>query len=284
MSNEHRSTSTETQAQPGPTLLTERTLSGIFVHLLGLGTGFVLPAVIYLVAKRDFTRENARNAFNWQLLFTGSFSALLGIFAIGLAFDSWAPEGTIVQQIGRAFILVFAVGFFAFTFAVLINFACGLIAMAKAIFGSAWSYPLAPDFLGWIEAKTDGSVTFRTGLIGYVTTVPIVFAYLLWSGLAGGPESGLGFTIGFVLVIYLIITSITTPAVLVRDARANDESDANWRINWLLYVIFPLAIAALTYVLAAIQFGSENPSGDAVYAFSGAFWLATIVYLVRQQY
>ncbi|WP_242611580.1 DUF4870 domain-containing protein [Natrinema hispanicum] len=107
MSNEHRSTSTDSQTQPGPNLLTERTLSGIFVHLLGLGTGFVFPAVIYLVSKRDFTRENARNAFNWQLLFTGTFAALLGIVAVGLAIDSWAPDNTIFQQIGQGSVLVF---------------------------------------------------------------------------------------------------------------------------------------------------------------------------------
>ncbi|WP_254522000.1 DUF4870 domain-containing protein [Natrinema caseinilyticum] len=282
MSNEHRSTSTDAQTQPGPDLLTERTLSGIFVHLLGLGTGVVLPAVVYLVAKRDFTRENARNAFNWQLLITGTFAVLFGTFATGLAFESWAPENTPLRQIGTVFLLVFAVGVFVCTSVVLINFAFGLIATGKAIFGSAWSYPLAPDFVGWLEAKTEGSVVWPTVLVGYAATVPIAFAYLIWTGIAGGPEGSLVFAIGFGLVVLLTVASIITPAVLVRDARANDTSDPNSRTNWLPYVGSPLVVAVLTYVLSATQFGSENPPGDAIYAFAGAVWLATVVYLVRQ--
>ena len=282
MSNEHRSTSTDSQTQPGPNLLTERTLSGIFVHLLGLGTGFVFPAVIYLVSKRDFTRENARNAFNWQLLFTGTFAALLGIFAVGLAIDSWAPDNTIFQQIGQGSVLVFAAGFFVSTFGVLINIAFGLIATGKAIFGSSWSYPLAPDFISFLEAKTDGSVAWRAILVGYAATVPITFAYLFWTGIAGESESGLVFAIGFVLVVFLLIASIITPVVLIRDARANAESDVSSMMSWLPYVGSPLAFAALTYILTALQFGSGNLFGDAIYAFAGTFWLATVVYLIRQ--
>ena len=214
--------------------------------------------------------------------FTGTFAALLGIFAIGLAIDSWAPGNTICQQIGQGSIVVFAASFFVFTFGVLLNVAFGLIAMGKAIFGSAWSYPLTPDFIGWLEAKTDGSVAWWMVLIGYAATVPITFAYLFWTGIAGEPESGLVFAIGFVLVMFLLITSIITPVVLIRDARANAESDTNSTMSWLPYVGSPLACAALTYILTALQFGSENPFGDAIYAFAGAFWLTTVVYLVRK--
>jgi len=168
------------------------------------------------------------------------------------------------------------------TFGVLINIAFGLIATGKAIFGSAWSYPLAPDFISFLEAKTDGSVAWRAILVGYAATVPITFAYLFWTGIAGESESGLVFAIGFVLVVFLLIASIITPVVLIRDARANAESDVSSMMSWLPYVGSPLAFAALTYILTALQFGSGNPFGDAIYAFAGTFWLATVVYLIRQ--
>lgn len=281
MSNEHPSTSTDSQTQPGPSLLTDRPLGGIFVHLLGLGTLFVLPAVVYLVANRDFTRQNARHALNWQLLYTGAFVVLFGTLGVGLVVDTWAPDETVFQWIGAAFVLAFAAGLFASTFAMLLNLAFVLIATGNAIFGTAWSYPLAPDFVGWLETTANGALTWRRLLVGYAATVPIPFASLFWTGLAGGPDGGLVFTVGFALVVYLLVASILAPAVLVRDARATAESAGTPRATWLPYVAGPLAIAALTYGLAAVQFGSESPPGDAIYAFAGAFWFATVVYLIR---
>lgn len=277
MSNDHHSTSNGSQTQPGPDLLTERTLTGIFVHLLGLGTWFVLPAAIYLGAEHDFTRENARNAFNWQLLFTSVSAGLLGLFGIVLTFSLWIPENTIFDQIGPVFGFLSVAAFFALMAVMLINIVFGLIATSKAIFGSAWEYPLTPDFISWFEDKTDGPVSWSMILVGYATMVPIAFAYLFWSGITESVP-GFIFAIGFVLIVLLSIMSAITPAVLVRDARANHKSV----MNWAPYVGGPLAVASLIYVLTAVQFGSENPLGNAIYTFAGTFWLATIVYLIRQ--
>ncbi|ADD05858.1 uncharacterized protein Nmag_2295 [Natrialba magadii ATCC 43099] len=72
------------------------------------------------------------------------------------------------------------------------------------------------------------------------------------------------------------------PAVLVRDVRANTDSGASPVANWIPYVGGPLVVAALSYLLASVQFGSVNPAGDAIYAFAGTFWVATVVYLLRQ--
>src|SRR6056297_2971170 len=66
MANEDR-TATTNSSEPGPELLTERSLLGIFVHLVGFTTGIIGPGVIYFLSKDNFTRENARNALNWQL-------------------------------------------------------------------------------------------------------------------------------------------------------------------------------------------------------------------------
>lgn len=282
MSNEHDHATTASTTQPGPALLEERTLSGIFVHLLGVGTGFVLPALVYLVAEHEFTRENARNAFNWQVVVTGVFAALFGVLAAGFAIDSAVPEGSAFQSLATAFLLVAAVGLFGSTLVFLVNLAFGLTAMAKAIFGSAWTYPLAPDVVGWLASRVGDDVDWWKLLAAHVVVTPLAGAYLAWLILEPGAEDGPLFFVGFGLVLALVLTSVLTPGALVRDMRAVAAMSDSWRPSGLAYVGGPAGIAALTYVVATVQFNSENPSGDAMYGFAAALWIAAIVYLWRR--
>ncbi|WP_436344661.1 DUF4870 domain-containing protein [Natronorubrum sp. FCH18a] len=284
MSNEHDHTTTASTSttQPGPALLEERTLAGIFVHFLGLGTGFVLPALVYLVAEHEFTRENARNAFNWQVIVTGVFATLFGLLAAAIAIDSTFPERSPLQYLAMVFLLVSGIGLFASMFVFLANFAFGLIAMGKAIFGSTWSYPLAPDFVGWLASRVGSDIGWWKLLVPHALVAPAAGAYLGWLVLEPGAESDAMFFAGFGLVLALLLTSALTPGVLVRDMRAVAKTSASWRPSWLTYVVGPAVLAALTYVVAALQFNSVNPAGDAIYGFAGALWLAVIIYLIRR--
>lgn len=281
MSNEHdRPTASTTQ--PGPTLLEERTLSGIFVHLLGVGTGFVLPALVYLVAEHDFTRENARNAFNWQVIVTGVFATVFGFLGGGIAIDSLVSDGSPLQPVATAFVLAFAAVSFGLTVVVLVNLAFGLTATAKAIRGTAWTYPLAPDVVGWLSSQIGGDVDWRKLLAAHVVVTPLTGAFLASLALGFRADGGPPFVVDFGLVLALLLTSVLTPGVLVRDMRTVAETSDSWHPSWLTYVGGPAGIAVLTYAVAAVRFGSENPAGDAVYGFAGALWFAVLIYLYRR--
>ncbi|MXV61182.1 DUF4870 domain-containing protein [Natronorubrum sp. JWXQ-INN-674] len=282
MPTEHDNTTTASTTQPGPNVLEERTLSGIFVHLLGVGTGFILPALVYLVAEREFTRRNARNAFNWQVIVTGVFAALFGLLAAGFAIDSLASESSLLRYLGMAFVLVAAMGLFGSTLVVLVNVVFGLVAMGKAIFGTAWRYPLAPDVVGWLASRVRSDVGWWKLLAAHLVVTPLAGTYLAWLILEPGAEDSPMFFVGFGLVLALVLSSVLTPGVLVRDMRVVATTSTSWQPSWVTYLGGPAGIAALTYVAATVQFHSENPSGDAVYGFAGALWIAVSVYLYRR--
>ncbi|THE63638.1 DUF4870 domain-containing protein [Salinadaptatus halalkaliphilus] len=149
MSTEHDSTSAaESTTEPGPSLLTERPLLGIFVHLLGLLTSIVGPGVLYLVSSREFTRQNARNAFNWQLLLALSWTGVL-VAMVGWILLAELP--LVPDLLAIAMFLVIFLAMFGLIVLSFCNLLFPLVATGKAIFGSAWSYPLVPDFLAYLE-------------------------------------------------------------------------------------------------------------------------------------
>ncbi|MFC3959719.1 DUF4870 domain-containing protein [Halovivax cerinus] len=285
MSTNHRSTTdctattTETDAQPGPRILADRTLGGIFVHLLGLVSGFVLPTAVYLVSDHDFTRTNARNAINWQFLYAGLYVVLFGLLGVAVAIDTVAPESTIASTVAFAFALAFAIGFVGTTILLLANLAFGLIATGTAIFGSAWSYPFAPDFVGWFEASVGGARTRRVALVGYALTAPIAFA-AVFRMVMSETATGELIAAGFAGATFLVVASFIAPAIVVRDVRAAGETRSVSPTAWVASVGVPLAVAGLTYLLATLQFESTYPAGDAIYAFAGAVWVVTVAFLL----
>ncbi|OLZ39968.1 hypothetical protein A6E15_02765 [Natrinema saccharevitans] len=138
--------------EPGPSILAERTLLGIFVHFIAIlpFVGFVATAVIYLVSTHEFTRANARNALNWHLLVGGSFLAtFVLLFGLDALFESVPVPGLLETAV---FVPVFLLTFGAIALGFLSVFVW-IVAMAKAIFGEAWEYPFAPAFVG---ADADG--------------------------------------------------------------------------------------------------------------------------------
>lgn len=122
--------STDTKPDvPGPTLLEERSILGILIHpLIAFPGGIFLALLLYRFSNHPFTVENSRNALNWNLSFLGLFFLLLA-----LTFLVW-----------EFFLLpTFIVGFVGVT----CSFCFCIVATAKAIFGTAWEYPLAPEVL-----------------------------------------------------------------------------------------------------------------------------------------
>lgn len=137
--------------QPGPALLNERPLLGIFVHLFAMitglfGLGFVIPGILYSVSDHEFTRENARNAFNWHLFYF-AFQVTLLAFALVFVLGADALEGYVPDPL---FLVPFALIFVGITLSFVLfvlTGVFGLVATGKAIFGDAWEYPIAPDIV-----------------------------------------------------------------------------------------------------------------------------------------
>lgn len=144
-------TSTTSTPGTGPELLTERSIGGILVHIFALGTGIIGAGLVYLISNNEFTQANARNALNWH-------TSVLALTVIAiLVFFLGADELTIGGEVMEWSLLpspldtVFAlIGTLLLILVVLAVFLTGiftLIATTKAIFGTAWEYPLARNFV-----------------------------------------------------------------------------------------------------------------------------------------
>jgi uncharacterized Tic20 family protein len=108
-------------------------VGGILVHLVALLFGFVGAGVAYLFASGEYTKQNARNALNWQVTVI-----LSGIVLFGAFVASVATESGILFLLSILGILV--VGTLHLLFC--------LIATVKAAAGTTWNYPLTPQFVG----------------------------------------------------------------------------------------------------------------------------------------
>lgn len=132
--------------QPGPSILEERSLLGIFIHFIAIFPlfGLVIAGITYTVSNREFTRANARNAFDWNLFVDGLFlGSIVLLFGLDALLEAVGLAGAIeTAVIFPAFLLVFA----AMSLHGL-KLLLWIVAMAKAIFGEAWRYPLAPELM-----------------------------------------------------------------------------------------------------------------------------------------
>ncbi|MCL9814721.1 DUF4870 domain-containing protein [Natranaeroarchaeum aerophilus] len=128
----------------GPKLLEERSITGIAVHPIALLTGIFGAGLIYLVSRNDFTRANARNALNWHLGLTTLILVAVPTFFLG-ANDGLVPEplGTTLGLVGAVLIVILMI-------AMAVTFVASLLATVKAIFGSAWEYPVVPDIVDYL--------------------------------------------------------------------------------------------------------------------------------------
>lgn len=280
MTTEHDvSTAVESTTEPGPSVLAERSLLGIFVHLIGLATGIVGPGLVYLFSTHEYTRTNARNAFNWQLFVTLAWLAVLAPVLGWILLVEWTA---LPDPIVLGLFVVVAVAMLASTALTLLGVVFPLVATGKAIFGSAWEYPIAPDLVERLRsAGVDATVWWRFVAV-YALVAPVVFVAVGWLATGGTLADGWLFGLLFVTLFLAILASVITPAALYRDAAALADEGATWRPNWRLYAGVPLGAGALTYLVASVSLGSENPAGDAVYGYMVAIWVTSVVYLYRR--
>lgn len=107
----------------------ERKTLATFVHLIGLVFGFVGAGLVYLLTDDEYTRENARNAFNWQVSFLLAFGLLLGLAAL------------------ETFASVLFGGLGVLLLAFVVDPILCLIAAVRAHRGTAWGYGVALPLL-----------------------------------------------------------------------------------------------------------------------------------------
>ena len=142
---------TTTSTPAGPELLDERSIGGILVHLLGLGTGFLGPVLLYVVSDHEFTRTNARHAINWHVTLFALMIVAFVTFFLGADEITVGGEPTEVSllpaPLDTVFLIVGTLLVLALMIAILLTFVYTIVATVKAIFGSVWTYPGAIDFV-----------------------------------------------------------------------------------------------------------------------------------------
>lgn len=268
-----------TPPTPGPKLLDERSLSGIFVHFLAIPTGIVGAGLLYLLATDEFTKRNARNALDWHLtvlLLTaisfGSLFTYAELTGQGITDVSVLPSS--VSTVAGIAIS----GLFTLWFAVTVwTFAVGLIAMVKAIFGTAWRYPFS---LALVE-RFESHVTLPGGwpliIFGYVVLSPLV----IWAVFFASTTDIVSILSAFGLVgLILVLTPLTVVGMYLHSKGDWLQGDAQ-QPSVLVHVGVPILVAAIGYAVSLGFTQSIYPQGDAMYVFLATFWISTIVYLIR---
>ncbi len=105
-----------------PRQTSQDTTMAALTHVLALLTWIVGPLVVLLATDDHFVKENARNALNWQIMFT-----IYVILSVLLMF----------VLVGFLFIMILPI----------LDLAFCIIAAVKASEGEAWRYPLTPDIV-----------------------------------------------------------------------------------------------------------------------------------------
>lgn len=99
----------------------DRTFAAV-THVLALLTWVVGPLIVLVATDDEFVEQNARNALNWQLMFT-------------------------IYMLVSFVLLFFLVGFIFLMLVPLLDIVFCIIAAVKANEGEAWRYPLTPNIV-----------------------------------------------------------------------------------------------------------------------------------------
>ncbi|MUV85209.1 DUF4870 domain-containing protein [Natronomonas sp. CBA1123] len=146
-----------TETTSSPDLLEQRPITGILVHIFGFltglfGAGIVGAGIVYLASSHQFTKENARHALNWHLSITILAIITIVTFLFGAEELETGTGGTIElitlpAPLDTVVTVVAIVSAFVFIVASFLGLIFPFIATGKAIFGTAWKYPLVPEFV-----------------------------------------------------------------------------------------------------------------------------------------
>lgn len=123
-----------------------KTLAAL-THILGLLTWVFGPIIVYFMSDDEFVKQNAANAFSWQLF--------MSIY-ISISF----------------FLLFFFIGFIFLFIIPILNIAFPIIAAIRALEGDAWKYPATTDVIrgnktSEVEPTSSGKDTDQSTEIEY---------------------------------------------------------------------------------------------------------------------
>lgn len=265
----------------GPSLLEERAIGGILVHLVAMPTGAVGAGLVYLVSTNEFTKQNARNALDWHLTvlaltvvtFGGQFTyaEVTGQGVTGVVILP-SPVATVAGVVIIALLLLWMLVTF-WTFFV------GFIAMGKATFGTAWRYPLTPAIVDRFGSRITLPGGWPALIIAYIAVAPIIIGTVIF----GSRDSAVffGAILGLIGLI-MALTPLAAVAMYLHGHRTRPV-DANWQPLVVAYIGAPSVVAVAGYMLSETFIDSINPAGDAIYVFLATFWVSAIVYVVRWQ-
>lgn len=270
---------TSTPPTPGPKLLEERSLGGILIHFLAIPTGVVGAGILYLLATDEFTKRNARNALDWHLtvlLITaitfGSVLTYAELTGQGITDVSILPSSvsTVAGIVTSALLMLwFAVT--AWTFAV------GLIAMVKAIFGTAWRYPFSLALVERFGSHINLSDRWPLVILGYIVLSPL----LIWAVFFASANDAIVILSAFGLLGLILGLTPLTGIAMYRHGREHWLQDADRQSHVFAHIGLPVLVAAIGYAVSWSFTQSVSPQGDAMYVFLAAFWISSIVYLIR---
>ncbi|AUG48994.1 acyltransferase [Haloarcula taiwanensis] len=268
-----------TPPTPGPKLLDDRSLSGILIHFFAIPTGVVGAGLLYLLATDEFTKRNARNALDWHLtvllitaITLGSFLTYAELTGQGITDVSVLPSS--VSTIAGIAIS----GLFALWFGVTVwTFAVGLIAMVKAIFGTAWRYPFSLALVEQLESRIDLPGGWPLVIFGYVVLSPLV----IWAVFFASTTDLVSILSAFGLVGLILVLTPLTGVAMYLHSRGDWLRETTQQPYLLAHVGIPILVAAIGYAVSLEFTQSIYPQGDAMYVFLAAFWMSAIVYLLR---
>lgn len=265
----------------GPSLLEERSIVGILVHMLAIPTGAAGAAVVYLASTNEFTNRNARNALDWHLtvllLTIVTFGSLLSYAELtGQGATDLVTTPALVASVGGIAIGTLLSVWMGVMFC---TFIFGFIAMGNAVFGTTWRYPLTPRIVDRVEPRVDVSDSWPMLIVAYILVAPLVIGVVFL-----GPFDGVGFLVTWLGLfgLTMVMAPLTTLAIYLHGDR-NRPKDATWQPPVVAYIGGPVAVSVAGYVLSGTVTDSINPAGDAVYVFFAALWVSAIVYIVRWQ-
>ena len=281
MDRTHSQTTTPTDedATRGPQLLEERSVAGILVHFIAIPTGVVGAGLVYLLASNEFTIRNARNALDWQLTVLGLTAVTFGSLVLytegtGQGLTEIAVLPSSVSTAAGVIVPALLTLWFS---AMFLTFLVGLVAMGKAIFGTAWRYPLSPPLVD----RYGFSGTFDNNrplvIVAYVVSLPVVF----WGVFVDPGEEVVFFlsTLGL-LGLFMILTPLTVGAMYLHGDR-DRSPNADWQPPVVAYLGLPAVIGLFGYGGSRMLTDSVYPLGDGMYAFLATFWVSAAVYLIR---
>jgi len=272
-------TSTDGDATTGPQLLADRSIVGILVHFIAIPTGVVGAGLVYLLASNEFTRQNARNALDWHLSVLGLTVVTFGSLFIyaegtGQGFTEMAVFPSSVSTVGSVIVPALLSLWFG---AVFLTFLVGFTAMGKAVFGSAWRYPLSPPLVDRYGSAVSFDNNWPLVIVAYVVSFPAV----MWGVFFGSDETAVFFMTGFGLIgLLMILTPLTVGAMYIHGDRDRSR-DAPWQPPVVAYVGVPIGIGLLGYGGSRFFTDSVYPLGDAMYVFLATLWVSAGVYLAR---